>query len=525
MENKGKVLMKKYELGRLLGQGNFAKVYHARNIETGQSVAVKVIQKDKVLKVRMIDQTKREISAMSLVKHPNILELYEVMATKTKIYFVMEYAKGGELFKKVLKGRLREDASRKYFQQLISALIDETVLLKFRISLSALADSKHQDGLLHTTCGTPAYVAPEVIHRKGYDGAKADVWSSGVVLYALLAGSLPFNDSNLVAMYRKISTADYKVPNWFPPEVTKLLSRIFNPNPKDRISIARIMATPWFRKGFNPKPNERRPNNAFEAKMLTNLNAFDIISLSSGLDLSGLFSENDQKKKEIQFTSTHTASAIISKLEDIAESLKLKVKMKDGGLMKMEGSNRGRKGALAIDVEIFEFTPSFHLVEIKKSSGDTLEFQNTLQQDVKPALKDIVCAWQVHQSTRHDRHMSCSQDFRVKHNVSSHKAYEELPFDDHTDLLARRREGQSEAIRRATFLGETIEELIQSHGLQGKPLTNSEPLRFATQKSCNGSAEREGRRRSQKTVRQQSRCKNKEAAMTTMDEDKNGAKI
>ncbi|XP_039003142.1 CBL-interacting protein kinase 2-like [Hibiscus syriacus] len=420
MENKEKVLMKKYEMGRLLGQGNFAKVYHGRNIETGQSVAVKVIQKDKVSKVGMIDQTKREISAMSLVKHPNILELYEVMATKTKIYFVMEYAKGGELLQKVLKGKLREDVSRKYFQQLISAvdfchtqgvyhrdlklenlLIDENGALKVSdFGLSALAESKHQDMLLHTTCGTPAYVAPEVIHRKGYDGAKADVWSCGVVLYALLAGSLPFNDSNLMAMYRKISTADYKVPNWFPPEVTKLLLRIFNPNPKERISIARIMATPWFRKGFNPKPDERRPKtelanyNAFEAKKLTNLNAFDIISLSSGLDLSGLFYENDQKKKEMQFTSTHTASAIISKLEDIAESLKLKVKMKDGGLMKMEGSNRGRKGALAIDVKIFEFTPSFHLVEIKKSSGDTLEFQNTLQQDVKPALKDIVCAWQ-----------------------------------------------------------------------------------------------------------------------------------
>ncbi|GMI70189.1 SNF1-RELATED PROTEIN KINASE 3.8, CBL-INTERACTING PROTEIN KINASE 10, SOS3-interacting protein 1 [Hibiscus trionum] len=432
MEKKGKVLMKKYEMGRLLGQGNFAKVYYARNIVTGQSVAIKVIDKEKVLKIGMIDQTKREISTMSLVKHPNILELYEVMASKTKIYLVMEYAKGGELFKKVFKRRLREGVARKYFQQLICAvdfchsrgvyhrdlklenlLLDEHGALKVSdFGLSALAESKHQDGLLHTSCGTPGYVAPEVINRKGYDGAKADVWSCGVVLYVLLAGCLPFNDSNLMAMYKKISTADYKVPHWFPPEVTKLLSRIFNPNPKERISIARIMATPWYRKGFNPKPFERKPEtepaprninavfgseaiyNAFEAKNLTNLNAFDLISLSSGLDLSGLFAENNKKKKEIQFTSLHTASAITSKLEDIAKRLKLKVKRKDGGLLKMEGSNTGRKGALAIDAEIFEFTPSFHLVEIRKSSGDTLEFRNKLQQDVKPALKDIVWAWQ-----------------------------------------------------------------------------------------------------------------------------------
>ncbi|MBA0746293.1 hypothetical protein Gogos_008827 [Gossypium gossypioides] len=434
MENKGKVLMHKYEFGRLLGQGNFAKVYYARNIKTSQSVAVKVIDKEKVLKVGMMDQTKREISVMSLVKHPNILELYEVMASKNKIYFVMEYAKGGELFKKVSKGKLREDMARKYFQQLISAvdfchsrgvyhrdlkpenlLLDENGILKVSdFGLSALAESKHQDGLLHTSCGTPAYVAPEVINRKGYDGAKADIWSCGVILYVMLAGYLPFHDSNLIAIYRKISKAEYKFPNWFSPEVTKLLSRILNPNPKARISIAKIMTNPWFRKGFNSKPIQSKvekvlvpadidaafssetKSNAFEAKKdmakVTNLNAFDIISLSSGFDLSGLFVENDEKK-EVQFTSTHTFSAIKSKLEDIAQNLKLKVK-KHGGLMKMEGSNGGRKGALAIDAEIFEFTPSFHLVELRKSSGDTLEFRNMFQQDVRPALKDIVWAWQ-----------------------------------------------------------------------------------------------------------------------------------
>lgn len=425
MDSKGKVLMKKYEIGRLLGQGNFAKVYYARNIETGQGVAIKVIDKEKVLKVGMVDQTEREISVMSLVKHPNILDLYEVMASKTKIYIVMEYAKGGELFKKVFKRKLREDIARKYFQQLISAvdfchsrgvyhrdlkpenlMLDENGDLKVAdFGLSALAESKHQDGLLHTSCGTPAYAAPEVINRKGYDGAKADIWSCGVILYVLLAAYPPFNDSNLITLYKKICMADYKFPIWFSPDVTKLLSRIFNPNPNARISIARITATPWFRRGFKPETEPAPRNistvfgseasyNASEAKKVTNLNAFDIIRSSSGLDLSGLFSGNDEKKKEIQFTSMHTASAITTKLEDIAESLELKVKMKDGGLLKMEGSNRGRKGALAIDAEIFEFTPSFHLVELRKCSGDTLEFRNKLQEDVKPALKDIVWAWQ-----------------------------------------------------------------------------------------------------------------------------------
>ncbi|KAF7825441.1 CBL-interacting protein kinase 2-like [Senna tora] len=437
MEPKGSVLMQRYELGRLLGQGTFAKVYYARNLVTGMSVAIKVIDKEKILKVGMIDQIKREISVMRLVRHPNVIELYEVMASKTKIYFVMEYAKGGELFNKVAKGKLKEDVARRYFQQLISAvdychsrgvchrdlkpenlLLDENGNLKVSdFGLSALAESKHQDGLLHTTCGTPAYVAPEVINRKGYDGSKADIWSCGVILYVLLAGFLPFNNSNLMEMYRKIGRGEFKFPNWFASDVRRLLSRILDPNPNTRISMTRIMESSWFKKGFEKnvvtetEERELAPldadgvfgaceNNSgpvAEAKQeLTkpcNLNAFDIISFSAGFDLSGLFEESD-RKKEVRFTSNKPASIIISKLEEICKRFRLKVKKKDGGLFKFEGSKEGRKGALGIDAEIFEITPLFHMVELKKSSGDTMEYQKLLKQDIRPALKDIVWTWQ-----------------------------------------------------------------------------------------------------------------------------------
>lgn len=438
MENKGNVLLKRYDFGRLLGQGNFAKVYYGRNLKSAQSVAIKVIDKEKVEKVGLIEQTKREISVMGMVKHPNVLQLYEVLATKTKIYLIMEYAKGGELFHKVAKGRLKEDTARKYFQQLICAvdfchsrgvyhrdlkpenlLIDENGVLKLSdFGLSALSQSKRQDGLLHTTCGTPAYVAPEVISRKGYDGVKADIWSCGVILFVLLAGHLPFQDSNLMEMYRKISKADYKCPNWFPPEVRRLLSRILDPNPYTRVSIAKIMENPWFKKGFNTKSisaeterKEMAPLNAnasltprgdnggasvetkIESPKPINLNAFDIISLSTGFDLSGLFVENDQKE-EVQFTSAKPAADIISRLEEIVSHLSLKVMKKDGGLLKFERANEGVRGALSVDVEIFEITPSFHVVEMKKSKGDTLEYLEILKRDIRPALKEIVWAWQ-----------------------------------------------------------------------------------------------------------------------------------
>lgn len=114
--------MERYELGRLLGQGTFAKVYYARNIRNGQSVAIKVIDKEKVLRVGLVNQIKREISVMRLVRHPNIVHLYEVMAKKIKIYFGMEYDKGGELFNKVAKGNIKEDVAQSYFQPLINVV-------------------------------------------------------------------------------------------------------------------------------------------------------------------------------------------------------------------------------------------------------------------------------------------------------------------------------------------------------------------------------------------------------------------
>ncbi|TKY65708.1 CBL-interacting serine/threonine-protein kinase 10 [Spatholobus suberectus] len=436
MERKGSVLMQRYELGRLLGQGTFAKVYHARNLITGMSVAIKVVDKEKILKVGMIDQIKREISMMRLIRHPHVVELYEVMASKTKIYFVMEYAKGGELFNKVVKGRLKVDVARKYFQQLIGAvdychsrgvchrdlkpenlLLDENENLKVSdFGLSALAESKCQDGLLHTTCGTPAYVAPEVINRKGYDGMKADIWSCGVILYVLLASRLPFQDTNLMEMYRKIGKAEFKFPKWFAPVVRRLLSRILDPNPKTRISMAKIMESSWFRTGLvkpaitATKSEELAPLDAdgvFEAcenggpiaeskqeqAKPCNLNAFDIISFSTGFDLSGFF-EDTVLKKEMRFMSKKPASIIISKLEEICKRLCLKVRKKDGGLFKLEGSKEGRKGTLGVDAEIFEITPHFHMVEFRKSNGDTMEYQKLFKQDIRPALKDIVWTWQ-----------------------------------------------------------------------------------------------------------------------------------
>ena len=410
------LLYGKYELGRLLGHGTFAKVYRARNLQSGKSVALKVVSKEKVIQVGMMEHIKREISVMKMVRHPNIVELHEVLAGKSKIYFAMELVRGGELFSKIAKGRLKEDVARVYFQQLISAidfchsrgvyhrdlkpenlLLDEEGNLKVTdFGLSAFTDHLKQDGLLHTTCGTPAYVAPEMIGKKGYDGATADLWSCGVILFVLLAGFLPFQEDNIVAMYRKIYRGDFKCPPWFSSDARRLITKLLDPNPMTRITIAKIRDSLWFKKSL-PKSiltKEEREYQEYEKspfKQSETLNAFHIISLSEGLNLSPLFEEKKrEEKEELRFATTRPASSVISTLEEVAaKSGNFSVK-KSESRVTLQGNECGRKGKLAIAAEIFAVTPSFLVVEVKKINGDTLEYNQFCSMELRPALKDIV---------------------------------------------------------------------------------------------------------------------------------------
>lgn len=428
----GRTRVGKYELGRTLGEGTFAKVKFARNIETGDNVAIKILDKEKVLRHKMIGQIKREISTMKLIRHPNVIRMFEVMASKTKIYIVLELVTGGELFDKIAsRGRLKEDEARKYFQQLINAvdychsrsvfhrdlkpenlLLDASGTLKVSdFGLSALPQQVREDGLLHTTCGTPNYVAPEVINNKGYDGAKADLWSCGVILFVLMAGFLPFEESNLMALYKKIFKADFTCPSWFSSSAKKLIKRILDPNPLTRITIAEIIENDWFKKGYKPPVFEQANVSLDDVNAIFNesvdpqnlvverreegpvapvtMNAFELISTSQGLNLSSLFEKQmGLVKRETRFTSKRPANEIIAKIEEAAMPLGFDVK-KNNFKMKLLGEKTGRKGHLAVATEIFEVAPSLYMVELRKSGGDTLEFHK-FYNNLSTGLKDIV---------------------------------------------------------------------------------------------------------------------------------------
>ncbi|MCO5605802.1 hypothetical protein L7F22_059986 [Adiantum nelumboides] len=418
-----------YEVGRVLGEGTFAKVRLAKNMETGQQVAIKVFDKHKILKEQLTQQIKREISTMKLIKHPNVVQLYEILASKTRVYIVLEYVTGGELFNKIAsKGRLKEDEARKYVQQLINAvdychsrgvyhrdlkpenlLVDGNGNLKISdFGLSALPQHLREDGLLHTTCGTPNYAAPEVIVHKGYDGAKADVWSCGIVLFVLLGGYLPFDDCNLLSLYKKIHKAELQFPRCFSSGARRLISRMLNPDPHLRITIPEILEDSWFKKNYRPPKfagamdidvedvaavfsgsqdclvteDELRPGRpAF-------FNAFKLIALSKGLNLSGLFERKEDKQHELHFTSTHSAPEILSRIEEAAKPLGFDV-WRQNYKIRLQGLKAGRKGHLSISSEIFEVAPSLLIVELKKAAGDTLEYHN-FYENFSKGIKDIV---------------------------------------------------------------------------------------------------------------------------------------
>ncbi|MQL98063.1 hypothetical protein Taro_030757 [Colocasia esculenta] len=403
-----KVLFGKYELGRLLGCGASAKVYHARDVRSGHSVAVKCINKQRVVKGGLSPNVKREISIMRRLRHPHIVRLVEVLASRSKIYFVMEFAKGGELFSRVARGRFPEDRARLYFQQLISAvgychahgvfhrdlkpeniLLDENGDLKVSdFGLSAVADQIKHDGLLHTLCGTPAYVAPEILAKKGYDGAKVDVWSCGVILFVLNAGYLPFNDPNLMAMYKKIYLGEYRCPRWMSPELKRLLSLLLDVNPDTRITIDGILQDPWFRKGMDstrwaamsrfhhlPKPL------AAEEKEERDLNAFDIISFSSGFDLSGLFEPTPRRER---FVCGEPAETVLPRIEELAraEGLTPRREGEKGARLAIEG----RHGHLIAAVEVHRFNEGLSMVEAEEGRDCLPACGQFWERKLRPAL-------------------------------------------------------------------------------------------------------------------------------------------
>ncbi|XP_076942814.1 SNF1-related protein kinase catalytic subunit alpha KIN10-like [Bidens hawaiensis] len=258
------MVLRNYKLGKTLGIGSFGKVKVAEHGLTGHKVAIKILNRRKIKNMDMEEKVRREIKILRLFMHPHIILLYEVIETASDIYLVMEYVKSGELFDYIVeRGRLQEDEGRKFFQQMISGveychrnmvahrdLKPENLLLdaKCNVKLAdfGLSNIMRDGHFLKTSCGSPNYAAPEVISGKLYAGPEVDVWSCGVILYALLCGTLPFDDENIPNLFKKIKGGIYTLPSHLSPGARDLIPRMLVVDPMKRITIPDIRLHPWF---------------------------------------------------------------------------------------------------------------------------------------------------------------------------------------------------------------------------------------------------------------------------------------
>ncbi|KAL0968245.1 hypothetical protein UPYG_G00264260 [Umbra pygmaea] len=261
-----------YDLDRTLGKGHFAVVKLARHIFTGQLVAVKVIDKTK-LDTMATGHLLQEVRCMKLVQHPNVVRLYEVIDTATKLYLILELGDGGDMYDYILRhdGGVAEDTAKVHFAQILRAisychrlhvvhrdLKPENVVFFRQQGTVKLTDFGFSNlfkpgTMLMTSCGSLAYSAPEILLGEEYDAPAIDIWSLGVILYMLVCGQPPFQETNDSETLTMIMDCRYTVPAHVSADCKELISRMLQRNPSSRASLEEIKNHPWLH-GVDPSP-------------------------------------------------------------------------------------------------------------------------------------------------------------------------------------------------------------------------------------------------------------------------------
>ncbi|CAF1341967.1 unnamed protein product [Adineta steineri] len=277
-----------YILNETLGTGSFGKVKKAYHQLTRHTVAIKIVNRTKIKQLDVVGKIRREIQNLRLFRHPHIIKLYQVISTPTDIFMVMEYVSGGELFDYIVKkGKLTEAEARPFFQQIISGvdychrhmvvhrdLKPENLLLDdashVKIADFGLSNMMKDGELLKTSCGSPNYAAPEVVSGELYAGQEVDIWSCGVILYALLTGTLPFDDDNVQILFKKIRSGIFPIPDYLNPSVVDLLQKMLTVDPVRRATIKEIREHDWFKVNL---PDYLFPKTCEESTNIIDLDA------------------------------------------------------------------------------------------------------------------------------------------------------------------------------------------------------------------------------------------------------------
>ncbi|PSN44975.1 Serine/threonine-protein kinase NIM1 [Blattella germanica] len=241
-----------------LGSGNFSQVKMAIHQLTKERVAVKILDKSK-LDQKTRRMLSREIATMEAIHHPNIIRLYEVVETYSKIHLVMEYASGGELFNKITTaGKIAENDAKLLFAQVISAVqymhdhdfihrdIKAENVFFAGPNLVKLGDfgSSQQ---LNTFCGSPPYAAPELFRDESYLGAPVDVWALGILLYFMVTAQMPFKAQTVATLKKHILEGVFSIPGHVSFQCRKVIEGILRKAPRDRLSLVEVRSCDWLR--------------------------------------------------------------------------------------------------------------------------------------------------------------------------------------------------------------------------------------------------------------------------------------
>ena len=260
-------ILNEYEILSVIGEGTFGVVKLGKNKETGEEVAIKILEKNKIINEDDEERVKREINILKKVHHINIIKILKIEEDKDNIYLVMEFCEKGELFNHIVEEqKLDEIEAAYYYYQLINGLEcihyneivhrdlkPENLLLSkgyiLKIIDFGLSNYFNKTKLLSTPCGSPCYASPEMVSGKKYDGFMIDIWSTGIILYAMLCGYLPFEDPDNEVLFQKILKCDAEFPEDLSEDAIDLMQKIMVTNPKERITIPKIKKHPFYLKG------------------------------------------------------------------------------------------------------------------------------------------------------------------------------------------------------------------------------------------------------------------------------------